>query len=87
MSIGQYFVGYHEMFPLTIAIRMAIIEIMWNQYLSPEEFGDLVGVSASTVRSWRNGRVNKIHNNNMTRLWPIVHDRILGYMHQGLYAA
>ena len=85
MGIQEYFNKYGDRFPLNERVQMSVFDIMWRFYMTPKEFGDLVGVSASTVRSWRDGKVKFINWNNFTKLWPIIHDTHMRFEQQGLY--
>ena len=85
MSIGQYFDGYKKQFPLTERIQMSIMYVMYLSCLTAEDFGEMVGVSPSTVRAWEAGRVEKIHHNNMRRLWPVIHDKLMAFTQQRRY--
>ena len=85
MSFQQYFTGYKKAFPLTKAIQMAVWEIIYYNCMTDADFGELVGVSATAVASWKNGKVRNIHFNNIRRLWPVIQDKITEFMHHGYY--
>ena len=85
MDFKKYFKAYRGMYPLNERIRMSVFDLMWRLYMDPEEFGGLVGVSASTARSWRDGTVQYIHQNNFEKLWPVIRDKFMEFQQQGLY--